>query len=160
MITIDYQSKLPLYEQIAKRFQTLILKGALPPDSQMPSVRSLAMDLSINPNTIQKAYSLLEQERYIYPVKGRGNFVSDTTLLVEQTKKTLLENVSRLIANGKELGVKRAEFTQLVDRMYFCGNADRTKRNDVPRNTCHRSLSKPRIDTASVAARCVFPDNL
>ena len=109
MITIDYQSKLPLYEQIAKRFQTLILKGALPPDSQMPSVRSLAMDLSINPNTIQKAYSLLEQERYIYPVKGRGNFVSDTTLLVEQTKKTLLENVSRLIANGKELGVKRAE---------------------------------------------------
>lgn len=56
MITIDYQSKLPLYEQIAKRFQTLILKGALPPDSQMPSVRSLAMDLSINPNTIQKAY--------------------------------------------------------------------------------------------------------
>lgn len=69
MITIDYQSKLPLYEQIAKRFQTLILKGALPPDSQMPSVRSLAMDLSINPNTIQKAYSLLEQERYIYPVK-------------------------------------------------------------------------------------------
>ena len=111
MITIDYQSKLPLYEQIAKRFQTLILKGAL-------SVRSLAMDLSINPNTIQKAYSLLEQERYIYPVKGRGNFVSDTTLLVEQTKKTLLENVSRLIANGKELGVKRAEFTQLVDRIY------------------------------------------
>ena len=63
-------------------------------------------------------YSLLEQERYIYPVKGRGNFVSDTTLLVEQTKKTLLENVSRLIANGKELGVKRAEFTQLVDRIY------------------------------------------
>ena len=118
MITIDYQSKLPLYEQIAKRFQTLILKCALPPDSQMPSVRSLAMDLSINPNTIQKAYSLLEQERYIYPVKGRGNFVSDTTLLVEQTKKTLLENVSRLIANGKELGVKRAEFTQLVDRIY------------------------------------------
>lgn len=119
MITIDYQSKLPLYEQIAKKISDqLILKGALPPDSQMPSVRSLAMDLSINPNTIQKAYSLLEQERYIYPVKGRGNFVSDTTLLVEQTKKTLLENVSRLIANGKELGVKRAEFTQLVDRIY------------------------------------------
>ena len=87
MITIDYQSKLPLYEQIAKRFQTLILKGALPPDSQMPSVRSLAMDLSINPNTIQKAYSLLEQERYLYPVKGRGNFVSDTTLLVENTSR-------------------------------------------------------------------------
>ena len=43
-----------------------------------------------------------------------------------------------------------------LPHMYFCGNADRTKRNDVPRNTCHRSLSEPRIDTASVAARCVF----
>ena len=61
MITIDYQSKLPLYEQIAERFQAMILRGALPPGSQMPSVRSLAMDLSINPNTIQKAFSLLEQ---------------------------------------------------------------------------------------------------
>ena len=93
MITIDYQSKLPLYEQIAKRFQTLILKGALPPDSQMPSVRSLAMDLSINPNTIQKAYSLLEQERYIYPVirrfslnRQRKHF-SRTFLALSQTEK-------------------------------------------------------------------------
>ena len=56
MIAIDYQSKLPLYEQIAGRFQALILKGALPPGSRMPSVRSLAMELSINPNTIQKAH--------------------------------------------------------------------------------------------------------
>ena len=118
MITIDSQNRKPIYEQIIDRFQVLIMKGILAPDSQMPSVRSLAVELSINPNTIQKAYSLLEQERYIYPVKGRGNFVSDTTLLVEQTKKTLLENVTRLIANGKELGVKRAEFTQLVDRIY------------------------------------------
>ena len=92
MITIDYQSKLPLYEQIAKRFQTLILKGALPPDSQMPSVRSLAMDLSINPNTIQKAYSLLEQERYIYPIRRfslnrqRKHF-SRTFLALSQTEK-------------------------------------------------------------------------
>ena len=118
MISIDYQSRTPLYEQIVERFQRLILKGILEPGSQMPSVRTLAVKLSINPNTIQKAYTLLEQQGYIYPVKGRGNFVSDTTLLVEQTKKTLLENVSRLIANGKELGVKRAEFTQLVDRIY------------------------------------------
>ena len=72
MIAIDYQSKLPLYEQIAGHFQALILRGALPPGSQMPSVRSLAMELSINPNTIQKSFSLLEAQGYIYPVKGRG----------------------------------------------------------------------------------------
>ena len=87
MITIDYQSKLPLYEQIAGRFQALILKGALPPGSRMPSVRSLAMELSINPNTIQKAFSLLETQGYIYPVKGRGNFVADTAALAEKEKQ-------------------------------------------------------------------------
>ena len=76
MIVIDYQNRKPIYEQIVERFQTLIITGAMEADSQMPSVRSLAVDLSINPNTIQKAYSVLEQEGYIYPVIGRGNFVS------------------------------------------------------------------------------------
>ena len=87
MITIDYQSKLPLYEQIAKRFQTLILKGALPPDSQMPSVRSLAMDLSINPNTIQKAYSLLGTGTLYLSGKGRGNFVSVRRFSLNRQRK-------------------------------------------------------------------------
>lgn len=81
MIVIDYQNRKPIYEQIVERFQTLIITGAIEPDSQMPSVRSLAVDLSINPNTIQKAYSVLEQEGYIYPVKGRGNFVSGNSEL-------------------------------------------------------------------------------
>ena len=76
MVVIDYQNRKPIYEQIVERFQMLIVKGILEPDSQMPSVRALATELSINPNTIQKAYAVLEQEGYIYPVKGRGNFVS------------------------------------------------------------------------------------
>ena len=102
MITIDYQSKLPLYEQIAGRFQALILKGALPPGSRMPSVRSLAMELSINPNTIQKAFSLLETQGYIYPVKGRGNFVADTAALAEKEKQLLLEEAEKLISTGRK----------------------------------------------------------
>ncbi len=118
MISIDYQSKLPLYEQIAQRFQTLILKGVLPPDAQMPSVRSLAVDLSINPNTIQKAYSLLEQMGYIYPVKGRGNFVADSTALVRQKRESLLEEIRRLVTGGKELGIRRTEMIQVIDRIY------------------------------------------
>ena len=77
MIVIDYQDRRPIYEQIVEKFQVLILKGVLEQGEQMPSVRKLAMDLAINPNTIQKAYSMLEQQGYIYPVKGRGNFVSD-----------------------------------------------------------------------------------
>lgn len=118
MISIDYQSKLPLYEQIAERYRELILKGVLTPDSQMPSVRSLAMDLSINPNTIQKAFSLLEQEHYIYPVKGRGNFVADTSSLLEQTRNDLLTNVTDLMKHGKELGISRTEFIRCIDQIY------------------------------------------
>ena len=53
MIAIDVQSRKPIYEQIVERFETLIVSGVLAPDSQLPSVRALAMELSINPNTIQ-----------------------------------------------------------------------------------------------------------
>lgn len=118
MISIDYQSKLPLYEQIAGRFQALILKGALPPGSQMPSVRSLAMELSINPNTIQKAFSLLESQGYVYPVKGRGNYVADTAVLAEKEKQFLLEETEELIRRGMELGITRSEYNAVLDRLY------------------------------------------
>ncbi len=118
MISIDYQSKLPLYEQIAQRFQTLILRGVLPADSQMPSVRSLAMELSINPNTIQKAYSLLEQQGYIYPVKGRGNFVADSTALAREKKTSLLKEVRHLLAYGRELGIQKDEYINVIEQLY------------------------------------------
>lgn len=75
-ISIDFRNRKPIYEQIVDRFEILIVNGVLDADSQLPSVRALAVELSINPNTIQKAYSILEQNGYIYPVKGRGNFVS------------------------------------------------------------------------------------
>ena len=67
MIVLDYQDRRPLYEQIVEKFRHLILNGALKPGEKMPSVRQLAMDLSINPNTIQRAYMQLEQEGLIYP---------------------------------------------------------------------------------------------
>ena len=81
MIAIDYQDRRPIYEQIVDRYEKLIIKGVLEPDTQMPSVRQMASDLSINPNTIQKAYAILESRGFIYPVKGRGNFVSGNAAL-------------------------------------------------------------------------------
>ena len=72
MIVLDYQDRRPLYEQVTEKFRTLIYQGALPADSRLPSVRQLAIELSINPNTIQRAYMTLEQEGLIYPVKGNG----------------------------------------------------------------------------------------
>lgn len=115
MITIDYQNRAPIYEQIVRRFQTLILKGILPPGSQMPSVRSLAMELSINPNTIQKAYTALEQQGYIYPVKGRGNFVTENDTLLEQKKENFLDKLREILEEGIELGITKKECESILD---------------------------------------------
>ena len=76
MIVIDTRDRRPLNEQVTEKLQALILAGALPADSRLPSVRELAMELSINPNTVQRAYAELERRGLIYPVRGRGNFVS------------------------------------------------------------------------------------
>ena len=75
MILLDLKDSRPIYEQVAERFQELMMLGILEEDSQMPSVRGLAMELSINPNTIQRAYGELERRGYTYSIKGRGSFV-------------------------------------------------------------------------------------
>ena len=79
MIVLDYRDSRPLYEQVAERLRELMFKGALPQDAQLPSVRSLATELSINPNTIQRAYTELERQGYIYSIKGKGSFVADNS---------------------------------------------------------------------------------
>jgi len=96
----------------------LILKGVLKPDDQMPSVRALALQLSINPNTIQKAFAQLEQQGYIYPVKGRGNFVSGSGQLAKQKKLAFFEDLKKLIFYGMEMGVTREECSKIIDQLY------------------------------------------
>ena len=118
MISIDYQSKIPFYEQIAERLKTLILKGVLKPHTQLPSVRSLAVNLSINPNTIQKAYTMLEQQGYIYSAKGRGNFVAESNELIDEQKNSVLEQIERLLKYGKELGIEREAYIGILEEIY------------------------------------------
>ena len=86
MIVIDYQNRKPIYEQIVEKFQLLI---------------------SINPNTIQKAYAILEQQGYIYPVKGRGNFVSGDRALKQQKEELYFGKLREVIKEGKELGIEK-----------------------------------------------------
>lgn len=118
MIVIDYQDRRPIYEQIVDRFELLIVKGALEPDSQMPSVRQMAMELSINPNTIQKAYVILEQEGYIYPVKGKGNFVTGNQAVREKKKQACFQKLEDCLLEGKEFGVTREDCMQALGRGY------------------------------------------
>ncbi|MFI3212634.1 MAG: GntR family transcriptional regulator [Eubacteriales bacterium] len=115
MIVLDYKDSRPIYEQIVDKFQALILRGILEEDSKMPSVRNLAMELSINPNTIQKAYVELERQGFIYTIKGRGNFVSHKDLLLEYHKQEILEKAYLLIKEGKELGLTKKEVMAYLD---------------------------------------------
>lgn len=119
MISIDYQSRIPIYEQIVERFQTLILKGVLEPDTQIPSVRSLAVKLSINPNTIQKAYTLLEQQGYIYSIKGRGNYIADSSALLEQKKTHFLDQLKDTLQQAKDLGISKADCMTLLQNIFI-----------------------------------------
>lgn len=125
MITIDYQNRMPIYEQIVERFQTLIVNGALEPDTQLPSVRNLAVDLSINPNTIQKAYAVLEQQGFIYPVKGRGNFVSGDSEVRNRKIQAFYRTLKNVVIQGKELGVTRDDFLEKSKEMFEEGQYDR-----------------------------------
>ena len=118
MIVIDYQNRKPIYEQIVERFQMLIVKGILEADSQMPSVRTLASELSINPNTIQKAYTILEQQGYIYPVKGRGIFVSGNQTLKEKKEEVFFQKLRDVIQEGKELGIEKERCIAKTSEFY------------------------------------------
>ena len=114
MIVLDLKDARPLYEQIVERFKHLILCGALPEDEKLPSVRNLAMELSINPNTIQKAYGELEREGFIYSVKGRGNFVAASSSLKEAKKQELKTQILALVKEGEAIGLTREEIIKLL----------------------------------------------
>jgi GntR family transcriptional regulator len=109
MIVLDYSDTRPIYEQIVDKFQTYILKGVLKPDTQLMSVRNLAMELSINPNTIQKAYAELERQGFIYTIKGRGNFVRYDRRLLEIKKRELIEKIKDILAEAEELNISKEE---------------------------------------------------
>lgn len=119
MIIIDYKDKRPIYEQIIDRFQTLILNGALEPDTQIPSVRSLAIELSINANTIQRAYSELERDGYIYSVKGRGNFVRADESLTQRQKEKTLKELKEHLKQCKAIGLSQEEIAKQVASIYM-----------------------------------------
>lgn len=92
MIQLNYRDNRPIYEQVKDGLRKLVISGAMKADEKLPSVRELATSLSINPNTIQKAYRSLEDEGYIYTITGRGSFVSKKEELLsprfeEQLKK-------------------------------------------------------------------------
>ena len=106
MIILDYQDRRPIYEQVVEKIQLLIVRGVLAPDSQLPSVRKLAMELSINPNTIQRAYAELEQQGFIYPE------------LIQRQKELYYRDLKKIVRLCKKLGISKEELLEQVAAYY------------------------------------------
>ena len=113
MISLDYRDSRPLYQQVKDNLRRMMLTGLLPPDEKLPSVRSLATQLAINPNTIQRAYSQLETEGYVYTVSGRGTFVCEVREQNRQRRAEVTARVQPLMEELRDLGMTREEWTDL-----------------------------------------------
>lgn len=119
MFQIDLTSRKPIYEQVMDKFKQLIIKEVLSPDEKIPSVRELAKQLTINPNTIQKAYRELERQGYVYSVKGRGNFVSSKIRKVDEEKlNKLKQQVQNSLSELIYLGIEKEELIELIETTY------------------------------------------
>ena len=114
MISLNYRDSRPIYEQIKDGLRKLIVTGAMGPDEKLPSVRALATQLSINPNTIKRAYNELENEGYSYSVPGKGSFAAGNAGADEARKQELLAKVKELVAELRYLGVSQEELQALM----------------------------------------------
>lgn len=118
MILLDYRDKRPIYEQVVEKLERLIVGGALEPDAKMPSMRSMGVELAVNPNTIQRAYNQLEQEGYLYTVSGRGSFVAPESEWREGKKKKMLDEWRQVTERAKEAGLGAEELKAELDRVF------------------------------------------
>ena len=118
MLTLNYRDSRPIYEQIKDGLRRMIVTGAMKQDEKLPSVRSLATQLSINPNTIQRAYNELEAEGYIYSVAGKGSFASGTADADAARRASLTGDLRKLMGELRYLGVTAEEAMTLIKEVY------------------------------------------
>ena len=113
MLTLNYRDSRPIYEQIKDGLRRMIVTGAMAQDEKLPSVRALATQLSINPNTIQRAYAELEAEGYVVSVTGKGSFGAEGDTQNAARKAELTGKVKPILEELRNLGMTREELLQL-----------------------------------------------
>lgn len=119
MIQMDYSDPRPLYEQIKDKLKTLIIRNVLGVDQQLPSVRDLAANLTLNPNTIQKAYRDLEAEGYIYSIRGKGNFVAQLSQELRRSQHVQIKaQLYEVLTAMQHLGITVQEALAWVKESY------------------------------------------
>ena len=114
MIQIDLQSRVPLYEQLQEQIIRLSMLGILDENQQLPSVRALAREVGVNPNTVAKAYQQLEQQGIIYTVSGRGSFVSPNVLSLQSLRQAALQEVLDAVDKALSRGVSPQQLLDAI----------------------------------------------
>ena len=113
MINLDYQSRTPIYEQIIKQIEKYVALGILKPKEQIPSIREMAGNLGINPNTVKKAYSELENKGVIQTLSTKGTFISDN---IDEIKKINIESkideIKEIINELEKFGITKDEIIE------------------------------------------------
>lgn len=112
MFDIDLMSNTPIYEQLYNKIVELIIKGVLTENSQLPSIRALAKELGVNPNTVVKAYSQLERDEIIYSLTGRGSFVAKVN--DDITKKSIFQEFDNVVAKALQTGITKDELISKI----------------------------------------------
>lgn len=118
MIMLDYRDKRPIYEQVVAGMARAIAGGVLEADEKLPSVRSMALELDVNPNTVQRAYADLERQGYIYTISGRGNFVSPRDQWQSVRQDEVLRSFDRTVADAFTAGVEQAVLEDKIAATY------------------------------------------
>ena len=123
MLQLNYKSGVPICDQIVNGFIRMKALGLSKGGDQLPSVRQLAVELCVNPNTIQKAYQMLESAGVIYSVKGKGSFFSDDAAADMAVIKAAKKDFRAAVQSAVELGMTKAELQEIVAEVLRDGEA-------------------------------------
>lgn len=120
LINIDSRSSKPIYEQIIEKIQENILKGILKPGDKLPSVRELASIITINPNTISKAYIELERMKAIEVIRGKGTFVVENfkPIMDDEKMREIQEHMKKIIIESHHIGLDKAQLINILNEIY------------------------------------------
>ena len=117
LIALNYRDARPIYLQIEEGLRKLILTGVIATGDQLPSVRELATQMAINPNTIQRAYRELEAKGFIHTIPGRGSFAAALTEVDDSRKEEVLKTFQTAAAELLSLGIEKVTLKQLIDEI-------------------------------------------
>lgn len=119
MFQIDPLNRIPVYEQLIKQIERFVLTGVFKPLDQVPSVRVLSLELSVNPNTVQKAYSQMENDGILQSVPGKGRFVTqEAKAAIGRQRREQLEALRMKLKEFSMAGISREEIVECLDEVY------------------------------------------